>query len=180
MGIINPSGGGGAIELISEIVTSGSQADVTFSSIAASWRNLEVRISGRGTAGGTSGPISVQFNGDTGANYDYQQIESFGAGTDINQYVGVTAFRIGLFPYSAATAGRVGSLIARFFDYADAVFAKSIMSQFSCFIGTGATNIGAGIYGGGWRSSAAINSIRLFMDSGNFEDGSIVSLYGIQ
>lgn len=171
-------GGLGAMALIQEVITSGSQADVTFSSIPATYRDLILVVRGRGTNAAASGGVSIRLNGDSGANYDYEQIESFGSGSDLNQYVGQTAFRAGLLPQANATSGRAGQLTATIADYRGTTFAKSIMSQFSAFTGTGSFSIGAGIYGGGWRNSSAVNSLTALWEAGAFADGSVVSLYG--
>ena len=172
------SGATGSITLMSEVITSGSQASVTFSAIPASYRDLVVRVRGRGTAAAVSGDVMFRLNGDTGANYDYEQIEAFSTGSDINQYVGQTGFRAGLLPQASATAGRSGFLEAVIPDYSRATFAQSMMSQFSAFTGTGTFAIGAGIYGGGWRTSSIITSLTALWEAGDFADGSIVSLYG--
>ena len=166
------------VHLISETTTSGSQASVTFSTIPTHFRDLILRVRGRGTASAASGGVILRLNGDSGANYDYEQIESFAAGSDINQYVGQTGFRAGLLPQATATSGRAGQLTATIADYNGTTFAKSIMSQFSAFTGTGGFSIGAGIYGGGWRTASAVTSVAALWESGNFVDGSIVSLYG--
>src|SRR5258706_674206 len=65
--------GAGAISaeaLISEVVTAGSQASVTYSSIPATWRDIRVVVRGRGDTAAVNSNLLLQFNGDTGANYD--------------------------------------------------------------------------------------------------------------
>ena len=83
-----------------------------------------------------------------------------------------------MFPQASVTSGRVGQLTATIANYASTTVAKSIMSQFSAFVGTSTFNTGAGIYGGGWRTSPAVTSVKVLWGAGAFADGSVVSLYG--
>ncbi len=55
------------LELISEVTTSASQASVSFTSIAATYRDLEVHVRGRGTQSATLIDMRMRFNNDTAA-----------------------------------------------------------------------------------------------------------------
>lgn len=173
-------GGSGALELISEVVTSGSAADVTFSAIAATYRHLEVVVNGRGNAGGVSNiDLRLQLNGDVGANYDYAVAESSGSGG--TAFFGAAAqTSIFLGRLSAATApADVPSLIEfEIGDYRGTTFQKSISSRCAHKLANNAGGTNQLTAGGAWRSSAAVTAVRLFPSGSTFVDGTLVSLYG--
>lgn len=173
-------GGGGAVTLISEVVTSGSQADVTFSSISSSYRDLQVRIRGRGTNATTDVNVLLQFNSDTGANYDYTVWHVFGTGAGASQtYTSTSAFLARL-SAGSAPADVASSAVIDVLDYRGTTFQKSMQSRWNSKLSNSATfSLGSGAYAAWWRSTAAINAIKVFLSAGNFQDGSVVSLYGV-
>ena len=92
LGIIASSGaaagGGTSYESISTVtVGSGGAADVTFSSIPATYKHLQIRGISRNSGSGIS-IGRVRFNSDTGTNYARHTLEgdgssagAFGSGT---------------------------------------------------------------------------------------------------
>lgn len=170
-----PAAGGGAVSLISEVITSGSAANVTFSSISASYRDLEIRVRGRGTDAGADQPVRIRFNGDTGANYDYQQLFAQG-GTTTAQGALTTSILVGQIPCAGSTANFSGLAILNVGDYRGTTFYKNLV----CISGenrTGTAQRGM-LTSGQWRNTAAITSVEVAMGAGNFVNGTVVSLYG--
>lgn len=165
--------------LITETVTSGSAANVTFSAIVATYRDLLVRVRGRGDKVASLVDIRMQFNTDTGNNYHFEDIHSYSTGTNFTQTVSTSSLYIGDIPAASATANYAGSIMALVNDYRGTTFFKSSMSQFANSLGTGTFTQGAGIFGGEWISTAAITAVKVFPGSGNFVDGTVVSLYGL-
>jgi hypothetical protein len=171
-------GGGGAVNLISEVVTAGSQANVQFAAIVNTYRDLIVRFRGRGTTAAASVALRIRFNNDSGANYDFQEFamqNNSGAG----------------FPAVANTSGFFGTVCAanataNFADmaqmvignYTGTVFQKPAIYQNSFRTSSVVANIGVEVGACWWRSTAAINQIDIFPSAGAFVDGSVVSLYG--
>lgn len=171
--------GAGAISLISEVVTTGSQASVTFSSIAATYRDLEIRVRGRCSAAGVAVvELRIRFNGDTGSNYDSEDAHWFAGGAGIGQTLGATSGFIGQIPAATAATSRVIGADVVIYDYRGTAFQKEWSGLFGATLGTGGFNVGVGLYSGNWRSTAAINALTVFPASGAFVDGSVVSLYG--
>jgi len=171
-------GGGGALTLISEVVTSGSQASVTFSSISSSYRDLEIRVRGRSTGATNVVDVGLQFNSDTGGNYQWERVHSYSTGTSFTQSTGQTSLLIGNLDAATATANYAGGIHATLFDYRGTTFFKEVASYWGNTLGTGSFNVGAGVYGGAWASTSAINAVKVILSSGAFVDGSVVSLYG--
>lgn len=169
------SGGSGAMTLITEVVTSGSQATVSFSSIATTWRDLVLIIRGRGTNATTNVEARVQFNGDTGANYDQGIQTNNGAVTIV--YAGTTIF-VGYLTGSTAPANTPSGSVVEIPNYKGTTFHKTTLSQMAVQLNTTGTNIFTGHGYGQWRSTAAINAVLVLLSAGNFVDGSVVSLYG--
>jgi hypothetical protein len=175
----DPSWGTGpALQLITETVTSGTAADVTFSSIATTWRDLVVVVRGRGTTAAVAVNILLQFNTDTGANYDYEYIHAQnttlgGAGT-----VATTSAFIGQLTAASGTANVAGSCRAEILDYRGTTFQKAGTFHSNGKSGTTTSTIipWLGIFN--WRSTSAINAVKVFPSAGAFVDNSVVSLYG--
>lgn len=176
---ITPAGGGGALALISEVVTAGSQASVTFSAIPATYRDLEIHIRGRGTAAATSAAVQLQFNGDVANHYTIANLFSGATGStaSIAQASTSSSLQIGILPAATATASYAGVMRAVIGDYRGTNFFKSTISDYNGYYGAAVNQI-MGLFGGSWSSTAAINSILVFLNSGSFVNGTVVSLYG--
>lgn len=167
------------LALISEVVTSGSQTSVTFSSIAATYRDLIVVVRGRGTTVANSVTLLMRFNGDTGANYDYETISGAGTTASVIESLAQTSIRFGNMAAASAAANVADLAEAVIGDYRGTTFQKSVLSRYGIKIGTSTGNIGHSTLSGWWRSTAAIAaSVVVFPSAGGFVNGSVVSLYG--
>lgn len=168
-----------ALMLLDEVVTSGSQANVAFSSIPSGYRDLIVRVRGRSDAAGvTNAQALIQFNGDTGANYSTESYFAFDVAGSGAQLTGQTSAAVGFLPAATATAGHSGFCDVRIADYEGTTFFKALVSTFAASLGTASFSQGVGNFSGQWLSAAAINAVEVILSAGNFVDGSVVSLYG--
>lgn len=177
---VGSSGAVGAEILLSEVVTSGSQASVTFSSIAGSYRDLVVRVRGRNTSSNTSTNPSIQLNGDTGANYVWENFNANSTTINASQNTSATAFPLSELPAATATANHSGYSQVVISDYRGTTFYKSIYAEGGRSRGTGANSQLVQFFGGNWANTAAVTSLKVMFDpgAGSFVDGSVVSLYG--
>jgi len=171
-GVISSSGGSGAVALIKEVVTSGSQSTITFSSIPGTYRDLIVVIRGHASAAVN---VLARFNSDTGANYQWE----FGrvnntTFTGLGQ-VAQTTIGLATLPTASTHAGGGRAII---YNYRDTNFFKYYTSESGRSDGTTATTQNRDFYSGEWLSTAAITQIDILLSSGNFSDNSVVSLYG--
>lgn len=171
----------GRVLKIADQVLAASAASVTFSSIPQTYRHLEISWTARSDAAGNNVDVLGQFNGDTGANYDYEHLYLNGASPAAltgAEGIGATATRLGEFTAAGPSAGQAGVGRIAIPNYAGSAFWKNADYSSSFRIGTATgqffKNVGAGF----WRSTAAITSIKLFPSVGNFIAGSVFSLYG--
>lgn len=173
-------GGAGALTLITETVTASSAADVTFSSISASYRDLEIRIRGRGDTAATEIGVWLQFNDDTGSNYSAALGVFNGTGSASSaQNLATTALkRLFDIPAASATASYCGTGTIVIGDYRGTTFFKSAHGQAGMVRNTSSNGALAELGGGIWISTSAITKVKVFLAAGNFVDGSVVSLYG--
>lgn len=153
---------------------------VTFSSIPATFSSLRLIGFGRSSKAGTSSDdLTVQFNTDTGANYDYQIAITTATTSNGFQATGQTSgFMAELTPAGAAANYGDGFNIL-IPGYAGTTFYKNWQSHYSLHAnGAGAGNFYNNTITGAWKSTAAINEIQLLTGS-SWVAGSQVRLYGI-
>jgi hypothetical protein len=158
-------------------VGSGGQASITFSSIPATYTDLLIKISARGTAAGAARNIAIAFNGSS-ANYTMRNlVNEGGTATSYTQaaYSGQNA--TGYMSGSGATASTFSNSDFYFTNYASSNYKSVSIDSVS------ENNVSAGwVWLGGdlWSSTSAITSITFTVDTGNFEQYSTAYLYGIK
>jgi hypothetical protein len=176
----NAISAGGAQTLISEVVTSGSQASVAFASIPATYRDLLVVVRGRMTGATVVDFVRLQFNSDaTSGHYLVELLSCANTAVAGAPLLTDTSGVAGDLPGASATAGYCGLSIIRIGDYRGTTFFKDWVANWTAPNTNTAAAQRIGQHGGTWISTAAINAITVFVGSGNFVDGSVVSLYGL-
>lgn len=144
--------------------------DYTFSSIPGTYTDLVIIANLISSA---SSGTSVQFNGDTGSNYNFMYMFGNGSGTSNGNIASTTNMDIF---YGNTT---ISTQIAHIQSYANTSVRKNYISRFSPV-----TQFTGG-YAGEWASTAAITSIKL-LAGGNansgatFSTGTTFTLYGIK
>lgn len=172
-------GGSGAQTLISEQTPSGT-GTVTFSSISSSYRDLRVVVRGRGSQSAAATNVTLRFNSDTGANYDWEINEVSGSATNsIGQNFAQTSLHIGYVAAATAPANVADACEAQIADYRGTTFQKVIHSRSAAKTSTSSGGLFLSMFAGFWRSTSAITQIDVILASGTFVSGSVVSLYGI-
>jgi hypothetical protein len=172
-----PSGGGGSGDWvrIASLIPTGTNAD--FTSIPATYRHLRIVWIAQGTDAATQ-VISLQFNADTGSNYDYfRQFSNSGGYTAANDGNGVTSAECGVATKTGLT-GYVcqGEIMVN--CYRDTTFYKSFKASTAYIEAASAGNMYRHDSAGWWRNTGAINEIKLTLAAGNFASGSRFDLYG--
>jgi hypothetical protein len=179
-------GGSGALTLIDDQTLGADAAQITFSSIAGTYKHLRIIFQARGTSAAGVVAFRAQFNADTAANYDTIFLVASGSGANTTATPGggrtdgaapTTSLYVAQLPDSTSPAGSAGAGDLLIPNYAGTVFHKQTRSVDYGRTGTSAQSVGD--YGGTWRSTAAITAIRLFPLSGNLLAGSRASLYGL-
>lgn len=156
-----------------ETITVGSTgaSTITFSSIPSTYAHLQVRA--LNVSADTY--VDIQFNGDTGNNYNFQQIETSNgtiSGTGGTNIPGIYAAQLG------ANATFPCYNIIDIYDYASTTRNKTVRSI------SGACSSSGGIMyfrSGVWKNSNAINQIRFrALPNGTFSQHTTYALYGIR
>lgn len=151
-------------EPIATTTASGSTNTVTFSSIPSTYTDILLVVAG--TSASTIDSF-CRVNGDTGSNYSYTRLYGTGSVAGSDRSSNQTEFKAGDFTTTP------NAHLLHFMNYANTTTNKTMLfntkSSASSVIPMACL----------WRSTAAINSITLFINSGNFGSGSTFSLYGI-
>jgi hypothetical protein len=163
----------GAVSVIQTITTTSGATNVSFTSIPSTYKNLRIVYSAAITAGAWEFFL-MRFNNDTGSNYDRQTLQGRAGSATAAETYGSTSMHIAQINQVNATVGQI--VIPA---YKDTVLDKLAVSTFFGKHGTSSTNQFTGVFGGAFRSTAAITQIDLFPDTAKvFVTGSTFTLYG--
>lgn len=179
IGFFGGGGAAGSYELISSTILGSNTSSVTFSSIAGSYKHLQVRITNRISDGGTgAGNLSVRLNGDTGSNYAWHHMLGNGSSVDAAGYATQPQMAVEFGSIlNGHPANAFGANIIDLVDYVSTSKNKTIR----VLAGFSGTSGRIGLASGHWRSTSAVTQIQLFnTNSANFLTGSRFSLYGIK
>ena len=145
-----------------------SQADVTFSSIPATYTDLvlisNVKLT---TSGGEY--IAYQLNSNTSVVYSSTYLYGTGSSALSGRVSDEASGRFGNGGISNFEVN-----ITNFNNYSNTTTNKTVISRSSL---TGSFTL---VYCSLWRNTSAINSIRLFPSTANWASGSTFTLYGIK
>lgn len=136
----------------------GSASTTTFSSIASTYKHLQLRINYLEPNGGQS--LTMRFNGDTGTNYAQHQLAGTGSVASADA---ATSQNAAVIFSNTVTAGTVltypNVMIVDIIDYASTTKYKTVR----VFAGAdkNGTDGGVQLLSNLWLSTAAINSITL-------------------
>lgn len=174
----NGSGGGGGEAFYQEVITSASQASATISGIPGGYRSIELTVEARCSTAAGFQQLLMQLNGDTAANYVYAEAHTASGGWSVNSGgTGATSACIGNIPDTASTANSAGNVILNFPNYTGTVFNKSFSGHGGVPAGAyAAGTVYTGTVFGNWKNATAITSIKVFPASGNFINGSLISV----
>ena len=157
-------------------VGSGGIATVSFLNIPQTYTDLVVKISARYNDASVLGRF--RFNGDTGSNYSNRRL--YGTGSSVasnNDSAQTSSYAFGLNDASNYTANT--------FSNAEFYIPNYTSSNYKSISIDGVTENNAieaysTLQAGLWSSTAAINSITIYQDSGLFVQYSTFHLYGIK
>ncbi len=181
-GTLGFSSTGGSRTLLNSFTGTGSTNSVTFSAIPQTFWLLQIESCGRSTDATTKlGILNIQFNGDTGSNYDIQFWNGSGTSSVATVIKGNTSSTAGIMPGTLENANACGQSQCQIVNYSNSTFQKVFRSNHMCLRGAdGADNqLETAQDSGRWRSTAAITSVTLICSNGNFETGTTIHLYGV-
>jgi hypothetical protein len=157
--------------LIDKTILTGTQASITFSSIPSTYTDLLLKTSARGNYVGVGNSQSISLNGSS-ANFTGIYLQ--GNGSSVTS--GSSTQYVGDIVASSATASTFNNAEIYIPNYTSSNN-KSI--SVDSVTETNATTIYATLVAVLWSNTAAINSITLTDDAGNYVSGSSFYLYGI-
>ncbi len=161
--------------VISDQLLAGTASTVSFTSIAASWRDLELVIVARGDTAAVSILGLVQFNTDsTSTNYKAERHTANAASSTAALVTTDSGFGL-TFPAASTTAGYAGFARVAIPNYVGAVFNKNMIGQNTFY---NSTDYVVSLRSGHWLNTAAINRIDVAASAGNFIIGSRFTLLG--
>ena len=156
-------------EAIATQTLGSAAATVTFSSIPSTYTDLVLVVNGSITSGNEN--FLIQFNSDTASNYSDTSIGGNGTTAISNRETSNTAIRCN--SYGSITTN-LSQYNISIMNYANTTTYKTTLSRGNN-TGTG-TSANVGL----WRSTSAINAVKLLPSASTFTSGSTFSLYGIK
>jgi hypothetical protein len=166
-------------ESIATTTLGSSASSITFSSIPQTYKHLQIRGIARGTS--TPNAVVMQFNGDTGSNYNSHIL--YGDGSS------ALAQAQGVYPYiytgsmtpSTAAASIFGSNVIDILDYTSTSKNKTsrALTGYDVNGATGYVVLWSGLW---FATPAAITSVTLLPNAsiGSLAAGTSFALYGIK
>ena len=173
--------GGGVATNFDSIATNtltSNQTNITFSSIAGTYKHLQLRFMTRNNRASQLDGIYLRFNSDTASNYSEHFLRGDGATASAGATAPNSWMLSGNVAASNAGANIYGVGVIDILEYANTNINKTIRSL------TGFDNNGSGyvgLFSGNWRSTSAVTSITIGSTDGTgLLSGSTFALYGIK
>jgi hypothetical protein len=175
------TGSAGNFDSIATTTLTTGATHIEFGSIPSGYKHLQVR--GIIMNSVTQDNVSIRVgNGsvDTAANYSSHQLQ--GNGATIVSNSSVTATSMGLSGLATNSSLYPFVFVYDILDYSSTSknkTVKGISGQDGNGTGT-ATNWRVQLSSGSWRSTSAINTVRIYTPAGNIGNLSTIALYGIK
>jgi hypothetical protein len=177
LGILAASGAGVAsdYELIATAFGTGSSGTITFSSIPATYKHLQVRYTAKNTLSNSF--MLMRFNGiTTNGAYRYHRLRGSGTVVSSSESGSTNAIEMDASMASSTTTGAVSAGVIDILDYASSSKNTTIRALYGQ---AGPANT---IYlaSGALFNTAAITSLSLITGANSFATTTRFSLYGIK
>jgi len=177
-----PESTGNWVEI--ETVTGDGTSDtIDFSNIPATYKHLAIIGMGRGDGAVAESLVTVRFNGDTGANYNWQDMKGENAANSAASSTGDTGIDIGQVACASAGAGYAGGIEITIPNYMTTDFFKYLIAKTIHIPSAVAVDFSLRHVGGEWDDLTAIDQIELILttgSAGNWDDGTTFTLYGME
>ena len=159
-------------------VGAGGLTTVSFTSIPSTYSHLQLRVTARGNlAAANIYSIVMNFNGDSGTNYSYHNLQGNGSSTTATGAANYTASYV-MNAMGTNTSNTFATNIVDILDYSNTNKIKTVRSLTGGDVnGSGVIQLSSSL----WNSTTAINSISLSTGGfGDFLQYSSFALYGIK
>ena len=160
-------------------VGSGGASYAEFTSIAGTYKHLQIRAIARDTDGATGqGAFWIQCNSDTGSNYSWHRVYGDGSSATAGAASSTTAMLAGINSRNGNTSNVFAPTIVDILDYSNTNKYKTVRG----LSGNDTNSLGyIGLHSGLWMNTAAITSIKIFSSSpANWAEFSSFALYGVK
>lgn len=177
----NPSVTATSFESISTVVVAaGGAANISFTSIPATYQHLQIRVSDKSTnTSGLYGATVMRFNGDSGTNYSTHGIYGTGGSVGPSSSTSDTGiYTSWIIDSATARANMFSAGVIDIIDYANTAKNKTVHIINGLQDNVSQTPVG--VRSGMWMNTSAVTSITLAPLSGNFAQFTTASLYGIK
>jgi hypothetical protein len=160
-------------EPIASVTVGTATSFIEFASIASTYTDLRIILQSRSTDATFQSNVTFQINVDSGTNYSQTFLigngSSASSARNTSQTVGIATQSTG-----TLATGEWEITAFDFMNYANSNTFKTILirDNSASLSTTACVNL--------WRSTAAINNIRLFKQIGNHSVGTIATLYGVK
>lgn len=161
-------------ESIASATGNGTSGTVTFSSIPSTFQHLQIRFNWIASVAGFD--LRLQMNGDTATNYVSHRMGGNHSVNAATAQVSQTFVRLG--PYNGTVLTYPNFGVVDIQDYTKTTLWKTVRFYGGCDQNANGGTVNSG--GGLWLSTSAITSLTVFAGSGNFNTGTVISLYGIK
>lgn len=168
----------GVVRPVGDTEVTVAAASIAFTSIAADWRHLLLVVYARGDTAAITTQLQARLNADSAANYDHQAGNFGAAAATAAETFAATSMQFGTMPAGTAGADLFSGHVVVLPHYASArnKMAVGFAGRKS---GTATGNMSWHAYAGFWRSNAAITQVTLLPGAGNFDVGTVATLYGM-
>jgi hypothetical protein len=168
-------------ELIETITLTGSQASFTFNNLSqysTIYKHLQIRGVGRSDRGDDNSGLNIRFNGDTGNNYVWHNLQTLSGSFDFARQTSSSWINTG---YTLAGGTLFNDLFGGYvIDIIDP-YSTNKSKTVRSISGQPAGRNFVSVAGGAWMSTAAVNSITLIDGAGaQMVSRTRFSLYGIR
>ena len=165
-----------AIEAITTVYLEADVTSITFSSLG-SYEHLQLRGSAHTDRSTSLEPVAIQFNLDTGSNYQTHIMYGYGtavaSGGEVSQ---VRAHAASWMPTNTAGRAEYGSFVCDILDYRNGSKNTTLMHQTGTIADSTYVMFGSGM----WDNVAAVTQFKIYPNNGSdFVRGSEFTLYGL-
>jgi hypothetical protein len=170
----------GTYTLIDSNTLGSAAASVTFSSIPSTYTDLILVCSMYATTNDSLAYIQLgNGSADTGSNYSFTTLFGNGTTAASARNSNNTGMLLLGYDYGIGSTNNVFvPLIASIMDYANTTTNKTVLARSYAQRNDGNNQIFSNV--GLWRSTSAINVVKVYLSAGNLAAGSTFKLYGIE
>lgn len=163
---------GATYEPIATQTLGSAASSITFSSIASSWTDLRLIVTGTNVSGNQD--VIIRFNSDTGSNYSFTYLNGNGSSANSGQATSLTNIQLNAGPGISATIPYFASVDV--FSYAGSTYKTTLGTMNNDQNGAGGIQAIVGLY----RSTSAISTLAVIGSGSNLQTGTTATLYGIK